>query len=472
MLIDPPKLQIFWQIMLDCQTELLLFSAVWFLVGALDDLLVDLIWIGRTAYRWAARYRNKPPMRAHELSRPKNPGMMAVFVAAWQEAEVIGAMIGQCRNSWSDKDTIFRIYVGCYPNDAASIRSALKAAKGSDSIRLVLCDKPGPTTKADCLNRLWRALLSDELAGGYKFKALILHDAEDCVHPDELQLYDYLIEKGSAVQLPVVPVSLKSSAWISGHYADEFAEAHGKSLVVREAIGAAVPLAGVGCAIERNQIGRIALARGGNPFDPESLTEDYELGLAIGRDRGKVIFAAIHDECGDLVATRACFPDRLDTAVRQKARWTIGIALAGWDRLGWEGGWAEFWMRLRDRKAPLAALVLLTAYLCIILTALLMLGKAAGQVVFPAYSPLIRGLLLANGCMLLWRLAVRAAFVGRLYGSREALRSIPRTIIANIIAIMAARRACWQYLLHMKGGVLAWDKTNHSNFPSQVARDG
>ena len=51
MLIDPPKLQIFWQIMLDCQTELLLFSAVWFLVGALDDLLVDLIWIGRTAYR-------------------------------------------------------------------------------------------------------------------------------------------------------------------------------------------------------------------------------------------------------------------------------------------------------------------------------------------------------------------------------------------------------------------------------------
>ena len=57
--------------------------------------------------------------------------------------------------------------------------------------------------------------------------------------------------------------------------------------------------------------------------------------------------------------------------------------------------------------------------------------------------------------MLLWRLAVRAAFVGRLYGSREALRSIPRTIIANIIAIMAARRAVMAYLRSLRGGAVA-----------------
>ena len=58
------------------------------------------------------------------------------------------------------------------------------------------------------------------------------------------------------------------------------------------------------------------------------------------------------------IATRAYFPATLDAAVAQKARWMTGIALAGWDRLGWSGGLAERWMRLRDRQSLLAALVL------------------------------------------------------------------------------------------------------------------
>src|SRR3546814_10397441 len=63
-----------------------------------------------------------------------------------------------------------------------------------------------------------------------------------------------------------------------------------------------------------------------------------------------------------LVATRAYFPDRLDHVVRQKTRWVHGIALQGWDRTGWSLRPAEFWMRLRDRRGPLTALVLLAGY--------------------------------------------------------------------------------------------------------------
>ena len=44
-----------------------------------------------------------------------------------------------------------------------------------------------------------------------------------------------------------------------------------------------------------------------------------------------------------------------------------GIALAGWDRLGWRGGLAERWMRLRDRQSLLAALILCAAYLALLL---------------------------------------------------------------------------------------------------------
>lgn len=66
-----------------------------------------------------------------------------------------------------------------------------------------------------------------------------------------------------------------------------------------------------------------------------------------------------------MVAVRAFFPADLVAAVRQKARWMTGIALIGWDRTGWARPMAlgDHWWRLRDRRGPLAMLVLAAAYL-------------------------------------------------------------------------------------------------------------
>src|SRR3546814_12027645 len=75
----------------------------------------------------------------------------------------------------------------------------------------------------------------------------------------------------------------------------------------------------------------------------------------------------MRDDAGDLVCTREYFPATLTAAVRQKARWMTGIALAGWDRLGWQGSLAERWMRFRDRRGPLAAVILCCAYAAILL---------------------------------------------------------------------------------------------------------
>jgi bacteriophage N4 adsorption protein B len=462
-------LDAFWVLLFHAREELLLFSGFWFLVGGIDDLLVDLIWLVRTAWRKLIRYRSSPPLRADQLSAPAHSGIMAIFIPAWQEAAVIGAMLSQCHKAWSESGIEYRIYVGCYPNDSASIKAVMAAASVATHIQIILCHNAGPTTKADCLNRLWHALTKDELAGGYKAKAIILHDAEDAVHPLELRIYDYLIERAAAVQLPVIPIAIPKSAWVSGHYCDEFAEAHGKSLVVREALGAAVPLAGVGCAIERNQLGRIAISRGGNPFDESSLTEDYELGLALGGNGGKVIFARMLDADGELVGTRACFPATFNAATRQKARWMTGIALAGWDRLGWQGGIIESWMRLKDRKAVFAAIVLSTAYLCIILSVILIGAELSGLYIAPHSSQLAQIILLGTAMLLVWRIMVRIGFVWLMHGPRQAFLCIPRALIANLIAIVAARKACWNYLQHMFGGKLVWDKTSHMHFPVKVA---
>ena len=145
----------------------------------------------------------------------------------------------------------------------------------------------------------------------------------------------------------MLPLVDPHSRWISGHYCDEFAEAHIKELVVREAVGAAIPLAGVGCAIARRPLARLAALQDGRPFAGSSMTEDYEIGLRIGALGLKTMFVRIPAQPSDrgVVASRGHFPATLGAAVRQKARWLGGIALAGWDRLGWSGGLGERWMR-------------------------------------------------------------------------------------------------------------------------------
>ena len=73
---------------------------------------------------------------------------------------------------------------------------------------------------------------------------------------------------------------------MGGHYGDEFIESHAKGLVVRNALGAAIPAAGVGCGFGRDILDALADLRraegGTGPFAAECLTEDYELGW-LGR---------------------------------------------------------------------------------------------------------------------------------------------------------------------------------------------
>jgi adsorption protein B len=449
--------------------ELALFAAFGFLIGGIDDLVVDLIWLGRAVWRRLTIYTRFAHASAATLAPPVRPGRLVLFVAAWQEEAVIGAMVATALARFRHPD--WRLYVGCYPNDPGTIAAVQRAAGGDAHVRLVVGDAPGPTTKAGCLNWLWQALLDDEQASGAPIKAVILHDAEDIVHADELTVYDTLIERFDLVQLPVEPVVVRGeglhAALVSGHYCGEFAEAHGKQVVVREAIGAAVPSAGVGCAIARAALGRIAREAGGAPFDPRSLTEDYELGLRIGATDGRGAFVRLRGADGKgLVAVRACFPATIKAAVKQKARWITGIALAGWDRLGWSGGFAERWMRLRDRRALVAALVLAAAYVALFGWAVAWLASfATGRrpdVVVP--TPILA----ANLALLGWRVAMRAFFTGRAHGWRMAALAPLHMVIGNIVAMMAATRALTLYLAILRHGRVRWDKTAHV-FPRSTA---
>jgi adsorption protein B len=437
--------------------ELALFAAVGIALGGLDDLAIDLIWLARTIWRRAAVYTRHARSDAGQM---QGDGRVAVFVPAWREAAVIGPMLGTALERWRDADC--RIYVGCYANDPETRAAVEAVAARSAKVRLVINPRPGPTTKADNLNAMWRALRDDRVS----VAAIALHDAEDVVHPAEIGIYAALCRRFELVQLPVLPLIERERGWwaraVSSTYADEFAESHGKQLSVREAIGASVPSAGVGCGFSRAILERIA-ERHGAPFDEGSVTEDYELGLRIQEMGGRGIFVRLPGKAGGAaVAVRAHFPDTIDAAVRQKARWQAGIALSGWTRLGWRGSLAEHWMRFRDRRAILAALVLLCAYV-----------SGAGWLVLdwagkaPAFSAAEEALFAVCTALMLWRLLVRGAFVTSAYGPVEGLLSVPRVVLGNFIAMASARRALQSYLRLARGGPLVWDKTEHS-FPKAI----
>ena len=457
-------MSLFSLVITELTAELALFAAVGYLLFAVDDLVVDLIYFIRRGWRAAMIYSHHPKMFAGDLPAPMRPGWMAILIPAWDEANVIAPMLRATLERFGDGD--YQLFVGHYRNDPAT-RAAILSI---DDPRISPVDigVDGPTTKADCLNRLHAALVDHETATGRPAKAVVLHDAEDVVHPQELKLFDRLVEYAGMVQLPVVPLLDPASRWVAGHYADEFAEAHMKELVVREAVGAAIPLAGGGCAIERVALSRLAARHDGRPFAGHSMTEDYEMGLRLGAIGVKTMFVRIPaaPDGRAVVASRGHFPATIGDAVRQKARWIGGIAFAGWDQLGWRGGFGERWMRMRDRRGPLAAILLLAGYASALLWAEIGFAAALGAPIAVPVSPLLAGLLWLNGWLLGWRLLMRAGFTAVAYGPAEGLRSIPRTVIANLIAVLAARRAL---LAHSAGGARLWDKTRHI-FPLELPR--
>ena len=444
------------------QHELVLLAAVGiFLLGA-EDLLFDLLWFGRDR-------RRTPAAAASPLT-----GTVAVFVPAWRESGVLPETVDAMLAAWAGED--IRIYVGCYPNDAETIFGISQRVAARAPLRLVIGHTNGPTSKADNLNGIWRAMGADERAEGRRFAAVVLHDAEDRVHAEEIALYRRTLPGAAMVQIPVEPLLVRGQGPIAAHYADEFAEAHGKELPLRAAFAAGLPAAGVGCAFARQALVLLAMERGEGPFNADSLTEDYELGLILGARGLTCRFVEAVDSEGLRIAVRSDFPATLEACVRQKSRWIAGIALAGWDRLDWLGAldvrtgndvaapqrWLTRWMLWRDRRAPLAAIVILAAYFGLIAAGLDRIGGLAGWWLAADIPNALAMLLVVNGMLMLWRLAMRCVFTASIYGWRQGLLSIPRAFLANVIHILAARRALAVYRRQLRTRTLVWDKTDHA----------
>lgn len=123
-------------------------------------------------------------------------------------------------------------------------------------------------------------------------------------------------------------------------------------------------------------------------------------------------------------------------------------------------------MQLRDRRGPFAAFLLAIAYVLLVIFAIELVLAYTRLLAIPPLSSAMRTLLWLNLVALGWRLAARALFTAREFGLVEGLLAIPRVVISNTVAIVAARRAVFCYARSLKGAVPTWDKTSHTLHPA------
>jgi adsorption protein B len=448
-----------------------------FVISGTMDLFIDLssmVWRLRRLF-----IRKKIHPLTMERLEAREQQRIAIFIAAWHESDVIARTLENACETIQYKN--YDIFVGTYPNDPDTQREVDKVAKINRHVHKVITPDMGPTNKASNLNHVFNALLNYEQKTGNYFDIIAMHDSEDVIHPLSLLVYNYLIPRIEMVQIPVFPVPQPLRRITHWTYADEFAENHTKVLRVRELNQGFVPSAGVGTAFTKRAFQLLALEHQ-EVFSPNTLTEDYQLGLRMNMHGMKAAFVNIKrppsekskDKNGgpDWIATRALFPTDFKRAVKQKTRWNIGIILQGWENIGWKGPLPVKWDLLQDRKGLITAPVNFLAYFIFVYFLLYQLVSRLSGVQMPVLIPdgsLLAKLVLISSIYMVWRLSNRAIAVDKVYGFLPAITSIPRTIWGNIINFFSISRAIYQYFLNkFKKQTVAWDKTAHE-LPADVA---
>ena len=145
-----------------------------------------------------------------------------------------------------------------------------------------------------------------------------MHDAEDVIHPYELQLFNYLLDRMDLIQLPVYSFQRGIGEFVAGTYMDEFAESHSKDLVVRESMTGIVPCAGVSVCFSHRALRALRDEREGEIFSTESLTEDYDIAFRLQKLGMREIFVRFPirftietlDEVGPADSDRKAVADR------------------------------------------------------------------------------------------------------------------------------------------------------------------
>lgn len=431
------------------------FLGLWIAVSGLDDLILDLA----ALHRWASR-RARYSVRAALLQLNPLP-RIAILVPCWQESDVIAQML---EHNLSVVDyPRYDFFIGAYPNDPPTLLAVQAVQAKRSRVHLAVCPHDGPTNKADCLNWTMQHLMLHEQTHRTRFDIVVVHDAEDMIHPSELRWLAAEMQDAEMVQVPVLALPTPFLNLTHGVYCDEFAESQAKDLPARVYTGGFLPSCGVGTGLTREMIERIAQSGHNQIFQPGSLTEDYELGRRVQELDGRQRMLPVRWERGNLMATREYFPREFWPAVKQRTRWIVGITLQSWEMNGWRGNWIRRYWWWRDRKGLVGNPLTAVCNLCY-------LAALAGWRAPVEHMPFASQPLIALGLMLQsYRLVIRMGYSARIYGPWFALGAPLRVVWGNAINLISTLRAIHQFAgAKFRGEPLRWVKTAHA-YPSQAS---
>lgn len=476
----------YWQVL----SAATVYAAIAIFISSVDDAFLDLYFWVLQAQRVITRPFRRVPTTQQLMEMPEK--RIAIMVPAWQESDVIARML---MNTLTTLDyQKYDIFVGCYPNDLDTIREVDRVARQQKQVIRAMVGHPGPTSKADCLNWMIQNIFAHEEKAGVRYEIFAMQDSEDVIHPMSFKVVNAYLDHTDMVQLPVLSMPRKWNELIPCHYMDEFAEWHGKDLIARSALTRLVPSAGVATSFSRRCIELLCQERENQPFNTDSLTEDYDVGHRLFEEGltsefvrywAKVPVGEVKRRHGgmktiyrkELVGTREYFPDRMDVSVKQKSRWMLGISYLGWKQLGWIGPFSHRYFLYRDRKAIWTAPTGMLAYAIVFQWALYWLVAK----LFPTVGPLpplidptswVWTLVLINFAFLVNRVSHRIIFTASAHGLKHAVLAPVRMVVANYVGFLASMRAARRFAWHMiTGERITWDKTMHA-YPSMAEIHG
>lgn len=427
-----------------------------FIIFGIDDFFWDLLILFK-------RVTNKTPKIEIAKIDQLPPKLIAVVIAAWHEDNVLNDVVENIVISQHYPKSMYHIFLGVYPNDAATVYIAKQLAERYPNVHCVENYKDGPTSKAQNINYLIRKIKEYERERDWSFQAITVHDSEDLVHPYELKVTNHLLNHHDAIQFPVFPLIKKPTIFnyfkylTTNTYVDEFAENHFITMVGRNNTGAFVPSAGTGFSLSRQTIDML-----GDAVLPEnSLTEDYRLSLTL-YEQGTPMYYVLEElervdyqgkKKSEFIATRSMFPNTFKTAVRQKTRWTLGITMQSvkfrdifQKGLSLAGRYSLY----RDQKAKIGNLLSMVGYPVLIYFLFSLFFDIPP--IYPKYS-FSWYLSLIVTIMMIERQAFRAVSLNKIYGLRSVFFGcffpplVPlRIVYGNIINLVATIKAYFQFV--------------------------
>jgi adsorption protein B len=414
-------------------------------LSSIDDIFIDIMSL---SIRTITLYK-KPP---EAMDMPN----IGIFVANWMEENVLRQMVeGNLKRIPFQS---VKMYVGVYPNDEGTKRIAYELERDyPDRVHVVVNTLDGPTSKGQLLNEMFRIVYSKDDAP----EMVVMHDSEDVIDYRTFEIYAALYQDYDFIQTPVFSLDSRHRSHTAATYMDEFAEKHTRELVVRNALGAMVPSAGVGTCLNKKLILHFIKTRG-TVLDTGSVTEDYILGAEAFRAGFKSYYASVTDptHMQPIIATYEYFPKDIWASIVQKTRWTYGINFEGTHIIGWNGNFWNWYFYARDRKGmignflPFVSAVLMVVYA---------MGDLHPFQVGPTTFYTLWILLNMNFLFMILRYVVKVQSFKEIYGFYDPIGVAIRWPVAIFINMMSAYRAWWIYLFQSRFATrpITWSKTVH-----------